>query len=116
VCYFVTKSTGLIPVKPGMSSNFSETRDPSYSILDRPCVQNAPGRNGELSRFGLQSTPTGKRAKVCPRTTWRGYIFDLVWSRLGVGPAELSEIAVDREVFWVLIRLLPPRKMTKTLL
>jgi len=29
-------------------------------------------------------------------------ISDLVWSRLGVEQAELSEIAVDREVFQVL--------------
>jgi len=36
-------------------------------------------------------------------------ISDLAWSRLGVEPAELSEIAVDRGVFRVLLGLLPPR-------
>jgi len=30
VWHFVAKSTGLISVKPGMSSHFSESRDPSY--------------------------------------------------------------------------------------
>jgi len=32
-----------------------------------------------------------------------------VWSRLGVKPAELPAIAVDREVFPVLLGLLPAR-------
>jgi len=36
------------------------------------------------------------------RTRWSGYISDLACSRLGVEPAELSEIAVDREIFRVL--------------
>ena len=31
------------------------------------------------------------------------------WSRLGVEPEELSDIAVDREVCQVLLGLLPPR-------
>jgi len=37
------------------------------------------------------------------------YISDLAWSRLGVEPAKLSENAVDREVFQVLLGLLPSR-------
>ena len=61
----------------------------------------------------LQTTPTGKRPKICPRTRLRDYISDLAWSRLGVGPAERSEIAVDREVFRVLIGLLPSRLSPK---
>ena len=32
-------------------------------------------------------------------------ISDLAWSRIGVEPAELSEIAVNREVFQVFLRL-----------
>ena len=32
----------------------------------------------------------------------------LVWSRLGVEPAELFKIAENREVFRVLLELLPP--------
>jgi len=42
-----------------------------------------------------------------PRTSWRDYTSDFAWSVLGVEPAELSKIAVDREVFWVLLGLLP---------
>jgi len=57
--------------------------------------------------FGLQSTPPGKRPRSRPR--WRDYIFDLAWSRLGVEPAELCEIVVDREVFQALLGLLPPQ-------
>ena len=40
---------------------------------------------------------------------WRDYISDVAWSRLGVEQAELPEIAVGREVFQVLLGLLPPR-------
>jgi len=62
-----------------------------------------------LVRQVLLAKPTGKRPRCRPRTSWIDYIFDLAWSRLGVAPAELSEIAVDREVFPVLLGLLPPR-------
>jgi len=44
---------------------------------------------------------------------WRDYISDLACSRLGVEPAELSEITVDREVFRVLLGLLPPAALPK---
>ena len=40
---------------------------------------------------------------------WSDVISDLAWSRLGLEPAELSEIAVDREVFQALLELFPPR-------
>jgi len=46
--------------------------------------------------------PTEKRFRGHPRPRWSDYIFNPAWSRLGVEPAELSEIAVDREVFQVL--------------
>jgi len=38
-----------------------------------------------------------------------GNAVDLAKSRLGVEPAELSEIVVDHEVFQVLLGLLHPR-------
>jgi len=59
----------------------------------------------------LLAKPTGKRPRCRPRTSWIDYIFDLAWSRVGVEPAELSEIAfaVDHDVFQVLLGLLPPR-------
>ena len=68
-----------------------------------------PRKKWWTKSFELQSAPTGKRPWVRPRTKWRDYISDLAWSRLGVEPAELSEIVVDREVFRVLLGLLPPR-------
>jgi len=52
---------------------------------------------------------TGKRRRGHPRPRWNDYVSDLAWSRLGVEPAGLSETAVDREVFQVLLGLLPPR-------
>jgi len=42
---------------------------------------------------------TGKRPRCRPRPRWSNCVSDLAWSRLGMEPAELSEIAVDREVF-----------------
>jgi len=63
--------------------------------------------------FKLQSTPTGKRPKVRPRTGWSDYISGLALSRHGVESAEQSEIAVDREVFCVLLGLLPLRLSPK---
>ena len=60
-----------------------------------------------LSRQALLAKPSGKRPRGRPRPRWSNYISDLAWSRLGVEPAELSEIAVDREVFRVLWVLTP---------
>ena len=61
-----------------------------------------------LVRQVLLAKPMGKRPKCRPRTRWRDFITDLAWSRLCVETAELSEIAVDREVFQVLLWMLPP--------
>jgi len=52
-------------------------------------------------------------AQIRPRTTWSDYISDLVWSCIGMEPAELSEIAIDREVLWVFPGLLPLRLSPK---
>ena len=57
----------------------------------------------------ILATPTRKRPRCRPKTSWNDYISIVYWSRLGVEPAELSEIAVDREVFQVLLGLLLPR-------
>ena len=61
-----------------------------------------------LVRQVLLAKPMGKRPKCHPRTRWRDFITDRAWSRLCVETAELSEIAVDREVFRVLLWMLPP--------
>ena len=81
-------------------------------MLVRPCIQNAPKKNGKLSRSGY-SLHRRETAQSCSRTRWRDYIFNPAWSRLGVEPPELSEISVDREVFRVLLGLLPPRLSPK---
>jgi len=51
--------------------------------------------------------PMEKRFRDHPRPRWSDYISDLARSRLCAEPVELSEIAVDREVFQALQRLLP---------
>jgi len=68
-----------------------------------------PRKDRRSKSFGLQSTSTGKRVSGLPRTRWRDYISDLAWSRLGVNPAELSEIAVYCEVFG--LATLPKEKL-----
>jgi len=60
-----------------------------------------------LVRQALLAKLTGKRPRCRPRPRWSNCISDLAWSRLVVEPAELSEIAVDREVFQVLLWMLP---------
>jgi len=107
VWHFVTKSTGLKFVKPGMSNHFSESRYPSY--VSSPMCPECLRKEWRSTSFGLQSTLTGKRPRGCPMTRCSDYISDLAWSRFGVETAELSEIAVDREVLRVLLGLLPPR-------
>jgi len=93
--------------KTSMSSNFPESLDPSYvnSAMCPKCLR----KEWWTKSFRLQTAPTGKRPKVCPRTRRRNYISDLACSLLGVEPAELSDISVDREVFRVLLGLQPLR-------
>jgi len=68
VWHFVTESTGLKSVEPGMSSHFSESRDPSYisSAMCPECLR----KEWRTKSFGLQSTPTGKRPRGRPMTRW----------------------------------------------
>jgi len=62
-----------------------------------------------LARHGVLAKPTRKRPRSRPRPRRSDRISDLAWSHLGVEPAEPSEIAVDRDVFHVLLGLLPQR-------
>jgi len=61
------------------------------------------------ARQVLSAYRLGIGCRSRPRTRWRNYIFDQAWSRLDVKPAELSEVAENREVFRVFLGLLPPR-------
>ena len=63
VWHFVTRSTGLKSVKPGMSSHLSESRDPSY-VSSAMYIQNVPGKNGELSPSGYSLYTHWKAAQV----------------------------------------------------
>jgi len=110
VWHFVTKSTGLKHVKPGCKATSPNREIPD--MLVRPCPE-CSRKEWRTNSFWLQSTPTGKPPKVRPRTGWNDYITDLAWYRLGEEPTELPEIAIDREVFRVLLMLLPPRLSKK---
>jgi len=67
----------------------------------------------QVLRATDHTTPTGKRPRVRPGIRWRDYISDLAWSRYDVEPAELFEIAVDHQVFRVILGLLPPVTLPK---
>jgi len=60
-----------------------------------------------LARHVMLAKHTVKRPSDLWRPRWNDCISDLACYHLGVEPAELSEIAVDREVFHVLLGLLP---------
>ena len=65
--------------------------------------------NERLLMQALLAKPMGKRLSCCPKPRWHSCTSDLAWSHLGVKPAELSEIAIDREVFQVLLWMLAPQ-------
>jgi len=75
VWHFATKSTGPKSVKPRMSSHFSKSRDPRY-VSSATCPE-CPRKDWRTKSFGLRSTPTGMRPKLCLRTRWRIYISGL---------------------------------------
>jgi len=65
---------------------------------------------GKIQGQVLLSAPKGKWPRNGPRTRSRNNVADLVWSRLGVKPAEVYEIAEDVEVRRFLRWLLPPQQ------
>jgi len=83
-----------------MLKHFPELREHNYVSS---AIQNAPRKTGEASPAGETD---GKRPRGRPKSRWSNCISELAWSRLGVEPAELSEIAVDREVFQALLWML----------
>ena len=80
-----------------MSIHFSESRDPSYPGSATVCRMT----HKRLARQILLATPTGRQSSSKDEVA--DYISDLAWSRLGVDPTKLSEIAADREVFRVFL-------------
>jgi len=93
---------------PECRATSSPNRDmPAMLVL--PCVQNAPLKTGHWRvKFSLAAL-TGMRPRGRPKTRRNDYNSDLACSRLGVESAELPEIAVDLEVFRVVLGLLPLR-------
>ena len=77
-------------------------------MLVRPCVQNAPGKNGDICPLGYSLHPRQSGPEIVQETGGVTASPTLL-GPFGMEPAELSAIAVDREVFRVLLGLLPPR-------
>jgi len=109
--HFVTKSTDLISVKPRIFNPlvWIERFQLCWFWQVSKCLR----EEWRTKYFGLQSKPTGKQTRIRIRTRWCDCISDLAGYRLDVEPAELSEIAVDREVFRVVLGLLPPQLSPK---
>ena len=105
VWHFATKFATEIRKALNVNHFYAESRDPSY-VGSTMCPE-CPGK--DLARQALLAKPMGERPRVHPWTRWSNYISNLAWSRLGVEPTELSEIAVDCEVSWVQLWLLAPR-------
>ena len=67
VWHFATKSTGMKSVTPRISSRFSESRGPSYSMLVRPCVQNVPRKiDQESPGYSLHPRESGPKVVQGP--------------------------------------------------
>ena len=72
---------------------------------------------GHVSRMPQERIPkqvflaksNGKRPIGRPRTRWQDYIANLGWNRLGLHPTELDEVTMNRDVWRLLLGLLPPR-------
>lgn len=62
-----------------------------------------------LPREVLEARPTGRRPRGRPRTRWRDYIDSLALERLGIPQEEVTNVALEREVWSSLVELLPPR-------
>ena len=76
---------------------------------------------GHVRRMPLERLPkrallarcNGKRPIGRPRTRWQDYIAKLGWNRLGMNESEMEEVTVEREVWRLLLGLLPPRPFTE---
>jgi len=101
--HFLQKCAVVKFVKKWRSSHFSESRDPSYvgSAMCPECLRK------DWWDKPCMATPSGKPPRGFSSTKGYDCISYLSWSRLGVESTELSDNAVDRELF--LLQLLPPR-------
>ena len=66
-----------------------------------------------LPQQALLAKPDGKRPVGRPRKSWMNHVEDLGWNRLGLGPNEMKEVMMDREVWRLNLELLPPRPSQK---
>ena len=110
VWHFVIRSTGLKSVKPGMSRYFSESRDSRY-VSSAMCPI-CPRKEWRTKSYRPQSTPKGKRPKVCPRSSWSDYI----WPCLVLSWCGASRTIWDCCWSWGIAghpRLLPPQLYPK---
>ena len=59
----------------------------------------------------LSSTPFGRMPKSGPKTRWRDYVENLIWSRLGIPAEHLPFVVMDRDTWMLQLKQLPPRPL-----
>ena len=67
-----------------------------------------------LPQQALLAKPDGKRPVGRLRKSWMNHVEDLGWNRLGLGPNEMKEVMMDREVWRLNLELLLPRPLQKS--
>jgi len=84
-------------------------RMPQERLAERVLLASPMG--GQAAWEGTHGRASGPRCR--PRIRLRDFISDLAWPRLGVEPADMSEIAENREVCRNLFGLLPHDPLEK---
>ena len=67
-----------------------------------------------LPKQALLAKPNGRRPVGRPRTKRTKNIEDLGWNRLGLHPNEMMEVMKDREVWPLILKLLPLQPLKKS--
>ena len=67
-----------------------------------------------LPKQTLFAVPNGKRPVGRPRQRWMNHIEDLGWNRLGLTLEEMKEVVEDRDVWRLILELLPPQPSRKS--
>ena len=96
--HFVTKSTGLKSVKLRMSNHLFKSIDPTY--VNSAMCPKCPKKEWQIKSFRLQSTPPGKRPKVCPRSRCTRHM-------ISVKPGMSSHFSESRDPSYVSSSMCP---------
>ena len=92
---FMRKARDLSPLVKVKSTDFCQFLNIELLLL---CIEQSPLRwyghvtqmsHEQTSKQLMDALPSRKRSRRRTRTSWRNYVEDLAWSRLGIPPAKL---------------------------